>query len=117
MPKPPPPEENAQLEDKSAPDAVASDVAEAVKVEQPATGLAGKESEEPPEPVERKIESTELSRCVSLLLEPFSEGPVSWRHVSRISEYPIVRADGRAADLAELWPFLKGDGFQESRIS
>jgi len=36
----------------------------------------------------------------------FPEGPSTWRTVGREAEYPVVRADGTAAEIAALWPLL-----------
>ena len=67
------------------------------------------------EPVVEKPELEEVERYTRIFFEHFSDAPTTWRHVGRISEYPLVRKNGRAADLAELWPSLKYLGFSEHR--
>ncbi|MEC7983620.1 MAG: glutamate-cysteine ligase family protein [Myxococcota bacterium] len=70
----------------------------------------------PPAPPEiPKPSAQEIAKYTAVFFDHFSPAPITWRHVGRISEYPIVRKNGRAADLAELWPSLKPLGFAEHR--
>jgi hypothetical protein len=57
----------------------------------------------------------DLSRFREVFFAYFPQERPSWRHVGSVSEYPLVRTDGRAADLAELWPSLRTLGFHEVR--
>ncbi|NOY28502.1 MAG: hypothetical protein GXP62_21815 [Oligoflexia bacterium] len=47
-----------------------------------------------------------LDTIASRFAAGFPEGPATWRTVGREAEYPIVREDGTAVELAALWPLL-----------
>ena len=65
-----------------------------------------------PEDVQPEVD---IPRLKELFFAYFPEDTPSWRHVGTISEYPLVRKNGQAADLAELWPSLRPLGFHEHR--
>ena len=67
------------------------------------------------EPAPPQAPVVDLHKLTSLFFAYFPKNIPSWRHVGSISEYPLVRKDGRAADMAELWPSLRPLGFQEHR--
>lgn len=70
---------------------------------------------EDPEPQEEAKPEVDIPRLRELFFAYFPEDTPSWRRVGTISEYPLVRNNGHAADLAELWPSLRSLGFHEHR--
>jgi len=66
-----------------------------------------------------EVDQHAISSCMQLLDDVYGERALGWRFIGRVAEFPIVREDGRAGDLAELWPFLKRElidhGFEVHR--
>ncbi len=50
--------------------------------------------------------SLHLKSIAERFASGFPEGPSTWRTVGREAEYPVVREDGSAARVSELWPLL-----------
>lgn len=78
----------------------------------PAQEDAHEEASEAEEEIKYDVDFVRLKE---LFFAYFPEEKPSWRRVGTISEYPLVRNNGQAADLAELWPSLRALGFQEHR--
>ncbi|MEC8194487.1 MAG: glutamate-cysteine ligase family protein [Myxococcota bacterium] len=57
---------------------------------------------------------------VTPFLERFRSGfnsrPIPLRKIGREAEYPVVDVDGRAFDIARLWPDLAGPGLKRERV-
>ena len=98
VPAPPPEEEESEEEAKPE-----EEEKQEAPIEEP-------EEEKPPEPSTQQIQ-----RFLQVFVDAFPPGPITWRQISRIGEFPLVRKNGNAADLAEIWPYLKGDGFEVVR--
>ena len=79
----------------------------------PTTEDGGSQEEDIPQ--EEAKPEVDIPRLRELFFAYFSEDAPSWRRVGTISEYPLVRKNGQAADLAELWPSLRPLGFHEHR--
>ena len=80
--------------------------------------VPSKESEDAPEeehPQEEAKPEVDIPRLEKLFFAYFSDENPTWRRIGTISEYPLVRNNGQAADLAELWPSLRPLGFHEHR--
>ena len=67
-----------------------------------------------PEELVERLPKERLRELEDILLTNYASS-VSHRTVARNAEYLLTRADGRAADLAEIWPYLKSEEFEEYR--
>lgn len=74
------------------------------------------EETSPPEVVERSIvEPSMVNGLTDLLLDSFPTQRSAHRQMGLRAQFPIAGLDGKAGDTGMLWPFLKGDGFEEYR--